>query len=42
MSGGKVAEVGVGDRLGPRGWRLMERLANNEREFYNWIEGHTL
>lgn len=26
MSGGKVVEVGVGDRLGPRGARLMERL----------------
>lgn len=26
MSDGNVAEVGVGDRFGPRGARLMERL----------------
>lgn len=32
ISGGNVAEVGVGDRLGPRGCRLMERLASNQLE----------
>jgi len=26
MSGGNIDEVGVGDRFGPRGARLMERL----------------
>jgi hypothetical protein len=33
ISGGKVDEVGVGDRFGPRGARLMERL--DERVGYS-------
>lgn len=31
ISGGKVAEVGVGDLLGPRGARLMDRLYNSHK-----------
>jgi len=35
ISGGKVDEVGVGDRFGPRGARLMERLDGSAKWF--WI-----
>ena len=30
ISGGNVVDVGVGDRFGPRGARLMERLDGNQ------------
>jgi hypothetical protein len=35
ISGGNVAEVGVGDRFGPRGARLMERLQTK----WSWLAG---